>query len=281
MAACSRRPGSAAHGDAKDAGDLLKRRRRRGRRMRLRFARSVAQHTQRISLFHHVAHPVLRLHRIHLPDGGAGRKHFHQREAEAAYLVLHGAMNGAVGLRNLLVVSQANTLDVDRRFQGGQQLAHAQRIAFISGVAAVGRGRALLPQQRGGRGLPAGHAVDGVVYKNHGDVLAAIGRMQNLRRADGGEIAVALIADHDAVRPAALGRRCHRGRAPVRGLDVAHIEVVVSKDRAAHWADRGWCGPGCPARQWRGPASCGQFHGRSRGNSASGAATRPCGRNGA
>ena len=45
--------------------------------------------------------------------------------------------DGARRLRDLLVVSQAHALDVDRRLQRGQQLAHVQRIAFGRGAAAV------------------------------------------------------------------------------------------------------------------------------------------------
>ena len=69
-------------------------------------------------------------------------------------------------------------------------------------------------------------------------VLAAIGRVQNLRRADGRQISIALVADHDALRPAALHSRGHRRRASMRGRDIAHVEVVIGEDPAAYRADQ-------------------------------------------
>ena len=160
----------------------------------------VAKHAQRIGLFHHVAHPLLRVDGRHLPDGGAGRQHFHQRKAKPSHLVLDGAADGAVCLRDLLVVAQAHARDVDRSFQCREQFAHPQRIAFGCRVAAVGRRRALLAEQRRGSSLAAGHAVDGVVDEDRRDVFAAIGSVQNLRRTDGRQVAVALVADHECCR---------------------------------------------------------------------------------
>ena len=180
---------------------------------------------------------MLRVDRRHLPDGRAGREHFDQRKAQAPHLVLHGAPDRACRLRNLLVVSQAHAFDVDRRLQRCQQFAHVQRIAFIQRIAAVRSRRALLTEQRGRRVLPAGHAVNGVVDENHGDVFAAIGGVQNFRRTDCRQVAVALVADDDALRPAAPTAGGDRGCAPVRGLHVAYIEVVVRKYGAAHRAD--------------------------------------------
>ena len=119
-----------------------------------------------------------------------------------------------------------------------EQLADVQRIAFVRGVAAEGRGRALLAERRGGRHLPAGHAVDAVVDEDHGDGLAAIGGVDDLGGADGGQVAIALVADHDAVRAAALDRGGDGRGAPVRHLDVADVEVVVGEDRAADRADQ-------------------------------------------
>ena len=104
-----------------------------------------------------------------------------------------------VGLRDLLVVAEADALDVDGSFERCQQFAHVQRIAFVRGVAAEGRGRALLADAAWWAPLAAGHAVDGVVDEDDGDVFAAIGGMQNLGRADGRQIAIALVADDDAV----------------------------------------------------------------------------------
>ena len=180
---------------------------------------------------------MLRIDRGHLPDGRARREHFDEREAEPLDLILDRAPHGAVGLRDLLVVAEADALDVDGPLQRSQQFADVHRVAFGDGTAAVGSGCALLADQRGGRGLSAGHAVDGVVDEDDGDVFAAIGGVQNLRGADGRQIAVALVADDDALGPAALDGSGYRGSAAVRGLHIADVEVIVGKDRAADGTD--------------------------------------------
>jgi hypothetical protein len=82
--------------------------------------------------------------------------------------------------------------------------------------------------------LPAGHAVDGVVDKEDGDVLAAVGGMDDLAHADAGEVAVALVGDDDGIVADAADGRGHRRGAAVGALDVADVEIVVGKDRAAH-----------------------------------------------
>jgi hypothetical protein len=61
--------------------------------------------------------------------------------------------------------------------------------------------------------------------------------VDDLRRADRRQVAIALIADHDALRTAALHGRGHRRGAPVRHLHVAHVEIVVTEDRATHRTD--------------------------------------------
>src|SRR5204863_6123804 len=76
-----------------------------------------------------------------------------------------------------------------------------------------------------------------IVEEEHRDRLAAIGGVQDLRRSDRGQVAVTLIADDDAVRPAALESRSHGGRAAVRRLNIADVEIVVGKHRAADRTD--------------------------------------------
>ena len=58
-------------------------------------------------------------------------------------------------LRNLLIVAESHSLDVDRRFERGQEFADVQRVAFTGGGAAAGGGRSLLPDEGGGRELAA------------------------------------------------------------------------------------------------------------------------------
>src|ERR1017187_3510780 len=202
----------------------------------------IAKHCQRKCLFHNIVDPALRLNGRHLPNRRARRQHFDERESQAANLVLDGALDGAFGLGNLLVISKAHALDIDRRLQGGQQFADMQRIPFCGGAAPARRGGALLSQQSGRRSLSAGHAVDSVVHEDHRDVFAAIGRMQNFRGPDSGQVPVALVANYYALRPAALHRRGYGRRATMSGRYIADVEVVVSENRAADRADENWLG---------------------------------------
>jgi len=123
---------------------------------------------------------VLSLYRGHLENRWTGREYLDQRKSQPAHLIFNGAFDRARCLHNLLGVSQANALDVDRRFERGQQFAHVQRIAFSRSASTIRRGRALLPDESGRRGLAASHAIDGVVDEDHGNMLTAIGRVQNL-----------------------------------------------------------------------------------------------------
>ena len=58
--------------------------------------------------------------------------------------------------------------------------------------------------------------------------------MQDFRRANGGQVAVALIGEHNVVRIGALDSRGHGGGAAMGGLHHIAGKVVVGHDRAAH-----------------------------------------------
>ena len=92
------------------------------------------------------------------------------------------------GGHDLLVGAQRNPFEEDGRVQGGQELADLDRIPCRrvppSGVVVV------LSPAGGRRHLASGHPVDGVVDEDHGEVLAAVGGVDDLGRADRGEIAV-------------------------------------------------------------------------------------------
>src|SRR5205085_2235013 len=61
--------------------------------------------------------------------------------------------------------------------------------------------------------------------------------VDDLGGSDGGEVAVPLIGDHDAVGAAALDGGGDGRGAAVRRLDVTDVEVVVAEDGAADGAD--------------------------------------------
>ncbi len=166
--------------------------------MRQRLRRAVAVVANGEGGRHFVADEMLRRHRIHFPDGGTRREHFHQREAQALHLVLHGFVNHLGGLHDPLVVAQAHALQKHRRFQRGQHFADMQRVAIGRSIATERRRGALLAERRSGGHLPARHAVDAVVHEDDGDGFAAIGGMHDLRRADRCQVAIALVGHHHA-----------------------------------------------------------------------------------
>ncbi len=95
-----------------------------------------------------------------------------------------------------------------------------------------------MTDERGRSHLASGHAIYRIVHEDNGDVLSAVGGVNDLRRADGGEVAVALVTDDHGFGVGALESRCYGGSASVGGLHVTGIEVVVGKYRAADGTDK-------------------------------------------
>ena len=102
------------------------------------------------------------------------------------------------------------------------------------GVAPEGAGGGHLAGHGGGGHLAARHAVDGVVHEDDRDLLAAVGRVDRLCHADGGQVAVALVGEDHELGPAPLDARGHGHGAAVGGLVHVAVEVVVGEHRAAH-----------------------------------------------
>ena len=146
--------------------------------------------------------------------------------------------HGPARLHDVLVVGERDPLDVDRSLERGKHLGHVQREAFVHRPPSPGRSRAALADQRGGRHLPAGHAIDRVVDEEDADLFSAIGGVDDFRGADRGQVSVALIGDHDLVGTGALQASRGGRSAAVRDLHVAHVEIVVGEDRAADGADQ-------------------------------------------
>ena len=219
-------------GDAEQFGDLLLRHIHR-RELRL----AVAKDAERKLFGQHVMHPLARHHRLHLQDGRTGREDLHHGETGALLLQLQRLMHRLASLHDVLGIAERDALDVHRRLERRQHLAHLDGEAFVVGPPTPGSGRALLPNERGWRHLSAGHAVDGVVDEEDRYVFAAIGGVHNLCGANGRQVSVTLVADDRGLGIAPFEGRGNGRCAPVRRLHVARVEVVVGKHRAAHRAD--------------------------------------------
>src|SRR5271165_5341329 len=121
---------------------------------------AIAEYAQREGLHERLPDPLARYHWIHLQNGGTGREEFDQREAVAVLLDLERLLHRLFGLHDVFHVAQGDPLEISRRLQPGEQLADMNRQSLIVGAASPGRRGALLADQRGGRHLSAGHAVN-------------------------------------------------------------------------------------------------------------------------
>ena len=100
-----------------------------------------------------------------------------------------------------------------------------------------------MPGRDGGGHLTTGHAVDGVVDEDHGDVLATAGRMHDLSHADGCQVAITLVGEDHAVWQNPLDAGGHGRGASMGGFNKIAVEVFVGEYRAANreqprWSDR-------------------------------------------
>ncbi len=130
---------------------------------------------------------------------GAGRQHFHQRKAQSGLLNPESFSNGFFGLNDMSIIVKRNTLDINCAGQGGHHFADIDRMALCIRITTKGRGGRYLPDQGGGRHLAGCHAVNGVVGKKHADFFPAGCGVNDFGRADGRQIAVALIGEDDLV----------------------------------------------------------------------------------
>ena len=96
----------------------------------------------------------------------------------------------------------------------------------------------MLTEERGGRQLAAGHAVRAVVHEHRGDALATRRGVDDLGRADGREVAVALVGQHERLGPHPPDPRRDGRGATVLRLEEVEMQVVVGEHRATHGGDR-------------------------------------------
>ena len=107
----------------------------------------------------------------------------------------------------------------------------------MCGISAVGRGLGDLTGQGGGGHLTAGHAVDGVVDENNGNVLVTCGSVNGLCHTDGGKVTVTLVGKYDILGICALDAGCNGGCAAVCGLNHVTVEIVICHNGAANGSD--------------------------------------------
>ena len=197
----------------------------------------IAVDAERVVREHVLAHPLERVGRRHAPVRGAGRDDLDKRVPDAVDLVLESLPDRLLRGPDALRRVNADAFEIRHAIKGAQKLAYADRIAGGGDVAPVGRGlRDLVGQARRSH-LAAGHAVNGVVDEDYGQLLAAGGRMDRLCHADGGQVAIALVGEHDLVGMHALHPGGHGGGAAVGGLEEIAIVEVVHHDGAADRRD--------------------------------------------
>ena len=78
--------------------------------------------------------------------------------------------------------------------------------------------------------VKTGHAVDGVVDEDDGELLAPVGGVDDLVGAYGGEVAVALVGEDAGAGVDALDAGGDGGGAAVRGLVHVAVEVVIREN---------------------------------------------------
>src|SRR5215207_4186836 len=161
----------------------------------LRHARCDLVIAKRIGRHHVLFHELQRLDGRHAPVCGARRKQFDHREAQSAYLGFERQSNSLLCKANVLRVMQGAAHNVSCPVEGCQHFRHTDRITLGLHIAPVWRRGCLHAGQCGGGHLPAGHPEVGVIDKDHGQVLAAGRRMDDLAHADRSQVTIALIVN--------------------------------------------------------------------------------------
>jgi len=84
--------------------------------------------------------------------------------------------------------------------------------------------------EHGGRShLPTGHAIDGVVYEDDGDIFTPVGGVKTFGNADGGKVSVTLIRKNDTIGKTAFNGCCHSRAPSMERFDHIHVKVIVSQ----------------------------------------------------
>ena len=79
--------------------------------------------------------------------------------------------------------------------------------------------------------------INGIIDKDDGDVFAAVEGMNSFCRADAGQVAIALIGEHQAIGPQTFHTCCQSRRATMRRFLPINVDIAVGKDGTAHGTD--------------------------------------------
>ena len=191
----------------------------------------VLLHPEREHGHHVLLDPLLRFQGRQVQVRGALGEHLDEPESLVLDLQLQRLLDGLLGAGALLVVEQRDALHVHRRVHLSHHLGHPHGLTGDPAASRRRRGRALAAQRRGCH-LPTGHAVDRVVHEDERHGKPHRRGLHDLRQADGGQVAVALVAQYHRLGVGDLMSQCDGGRPPVRRLRVPDVQVVVHEDRA-------------------------------------------------
>ncbi len=201
------------------------------------FRRAVAEHAERIFLFHLLGDKAVGFLRRLPLVGQARHQDFDEGVAEAVALNFQRLADGLSRLMQLGHAGERHAGDIFRRLQLPNQFGHVQGIAHVGGVAAAGTGLRFFAHERGWGHLAAGHAIHGIIDEKHGDFFASVGRLNGFVQANGRQVTIALIGNDDGMVARARQAGADGRRAAVRHLDVAGVKIVVGEHRATDGAD--------------------------------------------
>jgi hypothetical protein len=85
--------------------------------------------------------------------------------------------------------------------------------------------------------LTSGHPVNCVVDEDDGYIFSSVGGVNDFGHADGGQVAVTLIGEDDAVRKNPLQPRGYSRRSSMRRFDHVDIKILVNKNGATYSRD--------------------------------------------
>ena len=131
-------------------------------------------------------------------------------------------------------IVHGDTLCQCNAVQRCQHFTDPDGIACGFHVAAIRSGLGHLSRQGGGSHLAAGHAVNGVVDKDHGDVLAAGSCMDGFCCTDCRQIAVALIGEHHVFGNRPFQSGCNCRSTAVGSLHHVTAKIIITHNGTTH-----------------------------------------------